>query len=116
MEKRKIKNDIILIAAVLLIAAIALVCMLIFSKEGTQVVVTVDKEVYGKYPLSRDATIEIETEYGRNTLVISDGKAKISDADCPNAMSSDRCVRQNAISDTWETIICRPHGVVVSIE
>lgn len=111
-NKKKIKNDIILIAAVLLIAAIALVCLFAFRRDGTEVAVYVDKELYGRYPLSVNTTVEIKTERGRNLLVISDGKATVSEASCPDLI----CVHHRAISGEGEQIVCLPNKVVVSIE
>ena len=112
MEKRKFKNDIILIAAVLLIAAIALICLMTFRSEGAEVSVYVNKELYGKYPLSENDTIEIQSELGTNLLVISDGKATVSEASCPDLI----CVHHKAISKEGEQIVCLPNKMVVSIE
>lgn len=111
-NKRKIKNDIILIAAVILIAAIALTCLLLFRRQGNSAVVYVNKEIYGTYPLSEDITVEIKTETGRNLLVISHGKAKITEASCPDLI----CVDHHAVSAEGEQIVCLPNKVVVSIE
>lgn len=107
-----VKNDIILIAAVLLIAAIALTCLVLFRQDGQQVAVYVDKELYGKYPLEQDVTVEINTEYGKNVLVISDGTATVTEATCPDLI----CVNHRAISFEGEQIVCLPNKVVVSIE
>lgn len=111
-NKRKIRNDIILIAAVVLIAAIALTCFLLFKTEGAYAVVTVDGELYGKYSLSDDTTVEIQSDGGRNLLVISGGKASVTAASCPDLI----CVKHRAISAEGETIVCLPNKTVVSIE
>lgn len=111
-NKNKIRNDIILIAAVLLIAAIALICLIAFRRDGNEVSVYVDKELYGKYPLSQDDTIEIKSDLGRNLLVISDGKATVIEASCPDLI----CVHHKAISAEGEQIVCLPNKMVVSIE
>lgn len=111
-NKRKIKNDIILIAAVVLIAAIALICLLLFRRDGKTVAVYVNKELYGTYPLSEDITVEIKTANGRNLLVISDGKASVTEASCPDLI----CVEHHAVWAEGEQIVCLPNKVVVSIE
>ena len=112
MISKKIRNDIILIAAVILIAAIAIVCMVFLKKDGKNAVVYVDGELYGKYPLNESVTVDIKSKNGTNRLVIADGKARITEASCPDL----RCVEHNAISNDIEPIICLPNKVVISIE
>ena len=46
-----------------------------------------------------------------NLLVIKDGKADVTEADCPDKL----CVHQKAISKTNETIVCLPNKVVVQV-
>jgi hypothetical protein len=46
-----------------------------------------------------------------NVLVIEDGKADMTDADCPDRL----CVHQRAISRNNETIVCLPNKVVVQV-
>lgn len=112
MKNKKLRNDIILIAAVILIAAIALVCMLLFNKEGKNVKIYVDGALYGEYPLEVDKRIEIDSENGHNTLVISDGKASMTKASCPDLV----CVNHKPISNEIDQIVCLPNKIVVSIE
>ena len=45
--------------------------------------VTVDGRLYGEFPLYEDIVVDIDETLGNNTLVISDGQACISEADCP---------------------------------
>ena len=111
-KKHKLKNDILLIAAVVLIAAIATVAFFIFREEGAYAVVSINGEEYGRYPLSKDTVVDISTEYGYNQLTVSEGKARITDADCPDSI----CVHSLPISFDFDTISCRPHFLVVSIE
>ena len=112
MVNKKARNDIILIAAVILIAAIAIVCLFFFKKEGKTAVVYVDGRLYGKYQLTESITVDIHSENGTNRLVITDGKASIEDASCPDL----KCVHHYAISKDTEQIICLPNKVVVSVE
>ena len=63
-------------------------------------------------PLDTDTKLEIESESGVNFLVIEDGKAYVSEADCPDKI----CVDHAPISRVGETIVCLPHGVVIAIE
>lgn len=55
--------------------------------------------------------IEIPGKIGKCILVISDGKADMESADCPNQI----CVHHSAISHTGETIVCLPNRVVIEV-
>ena len=109
---RKIKNDIIFIAILLLVIAIAGCLLLVFRKEGDMVKVTVNGELYGEYSLNKDRVVEIKSENGYNVLVIEDGTAYIKDASCPDGV----CSAHRPIKHGGASIICLPNKVVVSIE
>lgn len=114
-EKRKIRNDIIFIVALLAVAAVAGLLFFLFREDGDRVVVTVDGDVMAEYPLSKDAEVDIRTgreEEQLNRLVIKDGQAFIERATCPDGI----CVAHKPISHDGESIICLPHKVVVSVE
>ena len=113
-SKHRLRNDIILIAAVLLIAAIGLSAYLLLSSEGERAVITLDGEHYADYPLKEDITVTISSKegLGTNILVISDGKAYVSEASCPDLI----CVKHRPIWREGEAIVCLPNKVVVSIE
>lgn len=103
------KNDWILAGAVLAAALLFfLINSLVIHKDGAQVVVTVDGEVYGAYSLLEDQEIDIN---GTNHLSIRDGKADMTEADCPDKL----CVHQKAISKDRETIVCLPNKVVAEV-
>ena len=55
--------------------------------------------------------IEIPGKVGKCILVISDGKADMESADCPNQI----CVHHSAISHIGETIVCLPNRVVIEV-
>ena len=112
MKNKKIRNDIILIAAVILIAAIALTVLVLLNSEKSKVKIYLGGELYGEYPLDTDRTVEIISENGRNLLVIEGGKAKITEASCPDLV----CVKHRAISSGIDQIICLPNKVVVTVE
>lgn len=120
MRKRFGRNDIILISVIVIISvALLLVWKLVYLKGQNSdsdafVRVTVDGKVYGTYPLSKDDTIEIKNVDGdvTNTLVIKDGVADVTAADCPDHL----CVKQKAISKEGESIICLPNKVVVTVK
>ncbi|WP_026521596.1 NusG domain II-containing protein [Butyrivibrio sp. VCB2001] len=111
------KNDIILIAILLVVALLTAGGMRIWqmnnTKDTANVVVTIDGEVYGTYPLSEDRTERIELPDGSyNILIISDGYADVTEASCPDQI----CVKHNHIRYSKESIVCLPNKVVVTIE
>lgn len=111
------KNDVILIAVLLVVALLTAGGMRIWqmnnTKNSANVVVTIDGEVYGTYPLSEDRTERIELPDGSyNILVISDGYADVTEASCPDQI----CVKHNHIRYSKESIVCLPNKVVVTVE
>ena len=111
-NKRKIKNDIILAVIVVVVAATGLLLVNVFRTEGSFAVIKIDGKETGRYPLSVDTEVIIETgDDGRNTLVIEDNKAFMKDANCPDKI----CEGHSKISYKGETIVCLPHKVVIEI-
>ena len=111
-NKRKLKNDIILAVIVVVVAAAGLLLVNVFRTEGSFAVIKIDGKETGRYPLSVDTEVIIETgDDGRNTLVIEDNKAFMKDANCPDKI----CEGHSKISYKGETIVCLPHKVVIEI-
>ena len=112
---RLFRNDIIFIAALLLIVSALGLCFYLFRGEGDTVVVTVDKKEFGRYPLSEDTVVEIRTGKDGaelNRLVIKDGRAYVETATCPDGI----CADHKPISREGESIVCLPHKVVITID
>ncbi len=103
------KGDWILAAAVLLIAGLLGTWFLLGKSEGKQVVVTIDGQEFGTYPLDKDQVIEIGDG---NRLEIHDGTADMTWADCPDQV----CVHAAPISQEQELIVCMPHKVIVAVK
>lgn len=112
MDKRKRKADLILIAGCLLLSLAVLFFVNIFSREGKYAVVKVDGKTVARYSLSEDREEIIETEYGTNILVIKDGYADITDADCPDGL----CEKQRGINKEGESLVCLPHKLTVTVD
>ena len=110
-NNKKIKNDIIFIAALLLVLAVLGAFLLLFRQEGSTVKVTVNGQIYGTYSLDKNQTVEIKTENGYNILVIENGTARIEEASCPDGV----CSSHRPIRFSNSSIICLPNKVVVSI-
>ena len=108
------KNDLKLIG-VLLGIAVLLFLVMFFIKQNTvngEAVVLIEGEEYGRYPLSKDAVIELPGLLGNNVLTIREGAAFMSDAVCPDKI----CMDFGEIHYNTEMIVCRPGGIVVIVE
>jgi len=106
---KKTKNDIMLVAALLLLALAVWGVVKLTEKPGAVAVVTVDGTEVGRYPLSEDITESLAG--GGNVLRIEAGEAYIEHADCPDLL----CVKQGRIKSAGESIVCLPHKLVVTV-
>ena len=109
---KKYKRDIILIGALLLCALVLLFALKGRQRkeEGAVAVVTVDGMEIGRYSLNRDGTFLLNG--GTNTLVIENGEAWISEANCPDKL----CMGFGKISRNGEIIVCLPNRLIVAVE
>lgn len=110
-RKRRWRNDLVLIAALLAVLSAAGACLYLLRGEGTTVTVKVDAQVVGVYPLSEDRVVDIPSQQGHNQLVIRDGQAVMETATCPDGI----CVAHHPIHREGESIVCLPNRVVVEI-
>ena len=113
-KKRFLRNDSILIAVLLLVAAIGCIYMFVFRNSGNTVTVTVDGKLYAEYALTENMTKDLYTgKNGEhcNRLVIRDGKAFMETATCPDGI----CVAHRPIFRDGESIVCLPNRVVVTV-
>ena len=110
------KNDVILIAGLLLAALAAfggISWYLAADTQKAEAVVEVDGQEKGRYPLYQDTSVEIQLEDGSyNLLEIKDGRADITEASCPDKI----CVDHRPVSRRGESLVCLPNKVVVEIE
>lgn len=109
---RKYKRDFYLAGGILLGSLLILLLMGLNRKIGTRVVVCVDGAIIDILPLYENTEKDYETEYGRNHLVIQNGKAFVTDSDCRDQI----CIREGEISKDEESIICLPHKMIIYIE
>lgn len=114
---KKHKWDIIVISAILLVGIISLICVFTLRKEGNVVTVTVDGEVIGEYSLDVNATYELSGATATdehpitNILVIKDGVAYLTDANCPDKT----CVKRGKIKYVGQSITCLPNKLNVKV-
>ena len=105
------KADLLLFFAVIIVGAALIIVYRLSLGDGGRVKVSLDGEVVSELSLGEDHEEEISTAYGKNVLVIKNGEAYISEADCPDKI----CVKHKAVSKSGETIICLPHKLVVEV-
>ena len=107
-----IKHDLILLTMFILIAAI-LVFIINRTDEikGDYVLITFNNSEYARIPLDKDTVLSIDSDKGKNTVVVSDKEVYVESADCPDQI----CVDHAHIMYEGETIVCLPHRLIIKI-
>lgn len=62
-------------------------------------------------PLGADATLEVTTSLGSNTVVVENGAVRVASADCPNGT----CLHEHPLSEPGRQIICLPHKLWIEV-
>lgn len=109
----KRKADVLLIIGLLGIAGILwLTLYFAGSGKGGTITITQYGTVIGSYSLTDNQTITLPAkDQGYNVLVIENGMASVTDADCKDKL----CVYQKSISKQGECIICLPHHLIIEV-
>lgn len=108
-EKKSLRFDIIIIALLLVISALFLLLTLVRRTDGSTVDVEIRGEVVAKYNLAQNG--EYSLNGGTNILVIENGEAYLSYADCPDHT----CVRTGKIKYVGQSIVCLPNKVTMTV-
>lgn len=103
------KQDFILIGTIVAIALVLLLAVNLMQEEGAGVVVKINGAEVARYSLKIDGTYSLNG--GTNILVIKNGVAYLSEANCPDGL----CVKQGKISKTGQVITCLPHKLTVTV-
>ena len=114
MKDRKTKILIIGLIAVCIFCT-ALFLLLRRADRGTVAVISVNGEEYDRIDLSEVTEayeMEIETEFGCNTLLVEPGAISVISASCPDKI----CVRQGKLTGGGMPIVCMPNRLVISLE
>ena len=98
-----------LIGSCLLLALIVFLVFRFNREQGAAVVVRVDGADVAKYGLHQNGTYPLNG--GSNTLVIDNGEAWLSHANCPDEL----CVKQGKISLNGQVITCLPNKLTVTV-
>lgn len=110
LENKKLRSDLILVAVLLVVSLSVFLIFYLNRTEGSTVVVSVDGKKVAEYPLSVDGTFYLNN--GTNVLVIENGYAYISEANCPGFQD---CVEEGKKHFVGETITCLPNKLIVEI-
>lgn len=110
---KSIKRDILVLAVIFFSAFLFWLFPRLFRSDEAQYIrIVQDGKEIGQYQLFEDQTVVItDKDGGYNLLLISGGRADMTDADCPDQL----CVKRQAVSQNGESIICLPHRLVIEI-
>ena len=109
--EKKLKNDILLILALLILAGGVWIFLRLTRQEGAEAIVTIDGVETARLPLDTDTVRTFETGAFSNTVVVENGCVYVSEANCPDLI----CVHQGAVRYDGETIVCLPHKLIVTV-
>ena len=105
------KRDIAVIAAAVLLALGWTGFTLARAVPAAEAIVSVNGEYYMSIDMAKDGTYEIDSEYGRNVIEVSDGKLRMAEADCPDGL----CVSQGWVTSGTQSIVCLPNRITVEL-
>lgn len=108
-DKKRIV-DVVLVAALLIVSAVLYLVINGGKTPGAYAVVRVDGVLTARYPLSENGSFGLNG--GTNTLVIEDGFAWLSYADCPDKL----CMKQGKIHYEGQCLTCLPNKLTVTVE
>ncbi len=109
-KKNPLLRDAVLAILLLAVGLSAFFIVRANEKPGKTVTVYHDGEPVGTYSLFRNGSYEING--GTHILVIEDGTACVTDADCPNLL----CEKRGKISAVGESIVCLPNRVEIRVD
>lgn len=103
------KWELVMIAAMLLLSLTLVLVISLTKEEGAVAVVEIDGDEVATYSLDTDG--EYVLNGGTNVLVIEDGCAYLSYAECPDHT----CVKTGKIRFVGESIVCLPNRLSVTV-
>jgi hypothetical protein len=86
----------------------------VFDNAPQQIEISVGGQIYATYSLNKikdERIVNIDTEYGNNTLKISPDGAEMIDASCSDKLD----IRVGKITKEGQAIICVPNKVMVKL-
>ena len=115
MDKKVLRNDLILIGSLLLVAVLCLVLLLTNrTKDNLVATISVQNDVVKTIDLSKkeDADYYIDGVKGQLHIHTHDGAIAVLESNCPHQ----DCVRIGYVSESGHPIICAYNQVSIVIE
>ena len=115
MDKKTLRNDLILIGSLLLVAVLCLVILLTHRmKDNLVAKIYVQNDVVETIDLSKkeDADFYIEGLKGKLHIHTHDGAIAVVESNCPHQ----DCVHMGYVSETGKPIICAYNAVSIIID
>ena len=115
MDKKVLRNDLILIGSLLLVAVLCLVLLLTNrTKDNLMATISVQNDVVKTIDLSKkeDADYYIDGVKGQLHIHTHDGAIAVLESNCPHQ----DCVRIGYVSESGHPIICAYNQVSIVIE
>ena len=115
MDKKKLRNDIILIASLLLVAVTALICVFATRRSNSTVaLIYVQNELTETIPLytKEEKSLTVHGLNGDLEIATKDGAIAVVKSNCPHQ----DCVRMGFVKTTNQPIICAYNAVYVVIK
>ncbi len=101
----------VIIIVLLLAVSLGLTLWLWSRPRGDVVNIYQDGELVRTIDLSlvtKEESFDLESDYGRNTILLEPGRIRVSDADCPDKV----CVDSGWLTGA-APIVCLPHRLVI---
>lgn len=108
---RKYKNDVLLIAALLIVAGAVWLVMTLNDKSGAQAEISVDGAVIHTASLDENTVITVGDDTHYNIVAVKDGNVCVTEASCPDHT----CIKQGQKSKDGEMIVCLPNKMIITI-
>ncbi len=106
------KIDLVIIAVVLAVSGILFFWLYyVNGNNGKFVEVEKDGKIVDVFSLDENLEKQYDFDGETNTLVIKNGKASVTEANCPDGI----CVNHKSVNRSGESIICLPHKLVVTV-
>ena len=115
MDKKELRNDLILILSLLLVAAVTLIVLLTrIQKNNLVAKISVQNEVVEVIDLSKkeEADYHVHGLKGELHIHTKDGAIAVISSNCPHQ----DCVHMGYVSESGRPIICAYNAVTISIE
>ncbi|MBQ2968048.1 MAG: NusG domain II-containing protein [Clostridia bacterium] len=99
------------VCGLVLFVGIGLLFSLGGKQSGSKIEIYVNGELNSVYSLSKDAVVNIQSEFGENTVKIENGQASVVNTTCKDKLEMDA----GAISKCGESLICLPNRLVITV-